>query len=101
MTSINVNLPSTDNYQKWDVWGKALVRQLLVLLSYTQVINDVGKVDSFFGATVPIHGEWLKCDGSTYNKNAYPVLFTKLGTTTLPNLTSPYGSSYCVGIRAA
>jgi hypothetical protein len=100
--TVGINLPSADNYQKWDVWGKALIRSLTVLFSSTQVINDVGKVDSFFGSSVPTNGEWLKCNGTTFDKKSYPVLFAKLGnTTTLPNLTSPFGSNYCVGIRAA
>ena len=97
--TVNVNFPTTDNYQYWQEWGKALVRQLLVIMSYSQIIPDVSSVVSFPNGVVP--PGYVKCNGQPFDKNGYPVLYSLLGTTTLPNLNSPYGVGYTVWMKAA
>jgi hypothetical protein len=96
--SVDVNFPTPDNYDKWDVWGKAVIKALQILFAYTQVITDITNISSFPSSVTP--NGWLKCNGSTFDKFSYPVLFTMLGTTTLPNLTSPFGAGYTVWIKA-
>lgn len=44
----------------------------------------VGGVIDWIGSTIP--AGWLKCDGSGYDTNLYPLLFAQLGSSTLPDL---------------
>jgi Phage Tail Collar Domain len=46
----------------------------------------------------PPDTNWLLCDGSAYDPNAYPELYTVLGTADLPNLTdqAPRGAWYII-----
>lgn len=93
-----VNYPSADNYDKWDQWAQALLR---TLSAGTAVgVTDVGMTTDFRGPKVP--EGWLKCDGSLFSKNGYPELYLTLGNSNvLPNLTSPRGAAWIVGIKAA
>jgi Phage Tail Collar Domain len=93
-----LNFPSPDNYNQWDEWAKALLRGLQFILTGTTV-TDVGHVASFFGPTVPTG--WLPCNGQVFDKQSYPTLFITLGNSdVLPNLVSPFGAGYTVGIKS-
>ena len=57
----------------------------------TAVINQmvpVGTVISYVGNTNTFPPGWLPCNGSTFNQNQYPELYTVLGNSNmLPNLS--------------
>jgi Phage Tail Collar Domain len=89
--------PSPDNYHQWQEWGKAFVRGLQFILAGATT-TDVGHVTSFFGTVVPTG--YLPCNGQVFDKQSYPALFVHLGSNTLPNLTSPFGAGYIVGIKS-
>lgn len=56
----------------------------------TAIINQlvpVGTVISYAGNSKTLPPGWLPCDGSTFNQNQYPELYTALGNSNaLPNL---------------
>jgi len=101
-----INMPSTDNYRQWEEWGQAMIRTLQSRLATGA--TEVGQVASFVGNFVgggivhpPLPDGWLLCNGSSFSALGYPELFLVLGGNTLPLLSSPYGSGFVVGIKAA
>lgn len=93
-----VNFPSTDNYEKWDEWGQAFLRAVNAAFAFGA--TNIGQVSDFRGTEAP--NGWLKCDGTTFSAVGYPELYITLGNSNiLPNLTSPHGAGFIVGIKAA
>jgi len=90
MPNVTANLPSPDNYAKWENWGKAVIRSLSTIFQYTEIIPDVGIIGSFPSAIDMSKNGWLICNGATFSQQAYPTLFQLLGTATLPTYTSPF-----------
>jgi len=59
--------------------------------SITQIYNDgrnvsgavLGEIRMFYGDTIP--AGWLELDGSTFDANAFPLLYSFLGTNIVPD----------------
>ena len=48
--------------------------------------TPLGTIVSYLGTENPANGEWLICDGSTFDASQYPSLATFLGGNVLPNI---------------
>ena len=95
-------IPLIQNVEKQDINTSiiAIRRQLeqlynaLGVTENTVVTNNIGGSDntplgtivSYLGTENPANGEWLICDGSTFDASQYPSLATFLGGNVLPNI---------------
>lgn len=59
-------------------------------LTIGQLLRPVGEVTMWFGDSADIPTGWLRCDGSTFDDEAYPALASLLGGTSLPNLVDRF-----------
>jgi hypothetical protein len=71
---------------------------------YVDQLLPVGIITMFGGATAPVGGVWLLCDGTQYEATAYPALAAVIGGVVsglfrVPNLVNrfPYGGGGSVG----
>ena len=95
-------IPLIQNVEKQDINTSiiAIRRQLeqlynaLGVTENTVVTNNIGGGDntplgtivSYLGTENPANGEWLICDGSTFDASQYPSLATFLGGNVLPEV---------------
>lgn len=95
-------IPLIQNVEKQDINTSiiAIRRQLeqlynaLGVTENTVVTNNIGGSDntplgtivSYLGTENPANGEWLICDGSTFDASQYPSLATFLGGNVLPEV---------------
>lgn len=90
-----MSLPNIEMFSEWQDWAAALLQELAKPTAYAPK-EPVGKIAIFKAVVGP---GYLLCNGSTFSTESYLTLYQFLGVNVLPNLTSPFGASYVVGIK--
>lgn len=90
-----MSIPNPDMFDDWRDWASA-VKQELDKVSAFAPKESVGRVVNFKST---VGSGYLLCNGGTFAQNSFPALFQFLGVNVLPNLASPYGAGYVVGIK--
>ena len=91
----NVGIGTATPAKKLDVNGDVKASTYQGSFPYNSVDGPfvpIGTIIMWPGTGLPPsdRGTWLRCDGSSFNQNTYPTLYSILGTTTLPNLKDRY-----------